>query len=183
MSKTDLSAYDNSWYKTGASGFKQLTWYFTNHLIFNHGLFPVSIFKVLLLKIYGAKVGKGVNIKPSVNIKYPWKLTIGNDVWIGENVWIDNLAQVEIGDNVCVSQGALLLTGNHDYTKAAFDLMVKPIILQEGVWIGAKAIVGPGVTCHTHSVLSVASVAIHDLEEFSIYSGNPAKKVKKRTIG
>ena len=127
-------------------------------------------------------MGKGVVIKPCVNIKYPWNLTLGNHVWIGELVWIDNVAKVNIEDNCCVSQGAMLLCGNHDYKKSSFDLLVGDIHLEEGVWIGAQAIVGPGVTCKSHAVLAVKSVASHDLEAYTIYRGNPAVEVRKRTI-
>ena len=77
--------------------------------------------KIYLLKIFGAKIGKGVIIKPGVNIKYPWNLYIGDHVWIGENVWIDNLDDVIINNHVCVSQGAMLLCGNHNYKKSSFN--------------------------------------------------------------
>ena len=65
--------------------------------------------------MFGAKIGKGVIIRPGVSVKYPWKLQIGDNTWIGENVWIDNLSNIIIGKNVCVSQGAMLLSGNHNY--------------------------------------------------------------------
>ena len=182
MNITDLSKFDNSWYKPGGSIFKRVLWYFTNVLFFLNPWFPISSFKVFLLKIFGAKVGKGVIIKPSVNIKYPWRLKIGNYVWIGENAWIDNLADVEIEDNVSISQGAMLLCGNHNYKKSTFDLITGEIKLEDGVWIGAKSIVAPGVTCKSHSILAVNSVATKDLEEYTIYQGNPAVKVRKREI-
>ena len=127
-------------------------------------------------------MGEGVVIKPSVNIKFPWKLSIGDHSWIGENVWIDNLAKVSIGNNVCISQGAYLLTGNHNYKKTTFDLITAEIILEDGVWIGAKAIVCPGVTCKTHAILTVASVASKDLDAYTIYRGNPAIKINDRVI-
>ena len=132
--------------------------------------------------MFGTKIGKGVHIKPSVNVKYPWLLKIGNYVWIGENVWIDNLAIVTIGDSVCLSQGAMLLTGNHNYKLPTFDLIVKEINIEDGVWIGAKSIVCPGVTCQTESILAVGSVATQDMEKGGIYQGNPAVRVKTRVI-
>lgn len=182
MAKTDLSTYDNSWYDPGAGMLKRTLWHFVNHLIFTHGFFPVSSLKILLLRMFGAKIGSGVNIKPSVNIKYPWLLEVGDYVWIGENVWIDNLAKVSIGNNVCLSQGAMLLTGNHNYKLPTFDLSVGEITLEEGVWIGARSIVSPNVSCFSHSILSVNSVANKDLEAYGIYQGNPALKVKTRVI-
>lgn len=180
--KTDLSSYNNSWYNPGGGGIKRMLWYFTNVLFFLNPLNPISSIKVYLLRLFGAKIGKGVVIKPSVNIKYPWLLAIGDYTWIGENVWIDNLAQVTIGSNCCLSQGAMLLCGNHNYKKATFDLIVKPITLEDGVWIGAKATVCPGVTAHSHSILTVGSVASKNLDSNSIYSGNPSILIRSRII-
>ena len=176
---TDLSSYNNSWYKPG-SALKRFFWHYTNAIFFKTGLFPFYVMKIFLLKAFGAKIGSGVLIKPFVNIKYPWFLSIGNHVWIGENVSIENLDTVTIGNNVCVSQGATLLTGNHDYSKPGFDLSIKKINIEDGVWIGAGAVVCPGVTCKDHSVLMVGSIATKDLEPYSVYRGNPAEKAKDR---
>jgi putative colanic acid biosynthesis acetyltransferase WcaF len=178
------ASYNNDWFKKEiqASKLKQITWYITNALFFVCPLNPSSGLKKILLRLFGAKIGKAVVCKPGINIKYPWKLEIGDHSWIGEKVWIDNLAHVTIGKNVCLSQGAMLLTGNHDYTSETFDLQVKEIILEDGVWIGAQAVVCPGITCFTHAVLSVKSVAVKNLEAFKIYQGNPAVFVKDRII-
>ena len=97
-------------------------------------------------------------------------------------MWIDNLAQVTIGNHVCISQGAFLLTGNHNFSLSTFDLITKPLIVEDGVWIGAQAIVCPGVVCGSHAVLSVGSVATQSLEAYGVYQGNPAVKVKERVI-
>ncbi len=180
-SKTDLSKYNNDWYQPGGSVLKKTCWYVL-HAIFIHSAFPFSSFKVFLLRLFGASIGTSVTIKPNVTIKYPWHLTIGNHVWIGEQVWIDNLSRVTIKNNCCVSQGAMLLCGNHDYSKTSFDLIVKDITLEEGVWIGAKSIVCPGVSIGSHSVLTVNSVASKNLESCAIYQGNPAVKIKERVI-
>lgn len=182
MNKVDFSVYDNSWYNPGGSGLKRVLWYFANILFLMNPLNPISSVKVRLLRCFGAKIGKGVIIKPSVNIKYPWNLSIGDYTWIGENVWIDNLVQVTIGSNVCVSQGAMLLCGNHNYKKSTFDLMVGKIVLENGCWVGAQSVVCPGVTLHSHAVLGVASVANKNLDAYTIYQGNPAYMVRKRII-
>jgi putative colanic acid biosynthesis acetyltransferase WcaF len=136
----------------------------------------------LILRLFGSKVGQGVVIKPGVNIKYPWKLKVGNFVWIGENVWIDNLDFVNIMDNSCISQGAMLLCGNHNYSSTSFDLIINPITIETGVWIGAKCVLCPGVKAGSHSVLSAGSVASKDLDPYSIYKGNPAVKIRERVI-
>jgi putative colanic acid biosynthesis acetyltransferase WcaF len=182
MIKTDLSKYDNSWYKTGAGKIKMALWYFTNVLFFINPLNPLSNLKVGLLRLFGAKIGKGVVIKPGVNIKYPWLLEIGDHTWIGERVWIDNLTKVIIGKNCCLSQGAMLLCGNHNYKRITFDLIVAPITLEEGAWVGAMSTVCPGVTIKSHAILTVDSVATETLEAYSLYKGNPAIKIRERKI-
>lgn len=181
---TDLSSYNNAWFKKaiGASGFRKAAWYVVNILFFQNPLNPVSSLKRTLLRWFGARIGKGVVIKPSVNIKYPWKLSVGDYSWIGEKVWIDNLAPVTIGKHACLSQGAMLLTGNHNFSKSNFDLMVAGITIEDGVWIGAQALVCPGVHCASHAVLTARSVATKDLEAYNIYQGNPAIAVKQRVI-
>jgi putative colanic acid biosynthesis acetyltransferase WcaF len=180
--KTQLNKFTNNWYTSGASKPKMLLWYFVNLMFFTSRWLPVSAIKVALLRIFGAQVGRGVVIKPAVNIKYPWRLKIGNHVWIGEQVWIDNLENVEIGDHVCISQGAMLLCGNHNYKKSTFNLMVGKIILEEGTWIGAQTVVCPGVVCKSHAILTVGSVATSELKAYTIYQGNPAKAIKERVI-
>ena len=182
MKTTDHSSFNNDWYQNDTNGFKKVTWYIVNAIIFNTSLVPISSVKTKLLVLFGAQVGKSVVIKPKVNIKYPWNLNVGDYSWIGENVWIDNLTKVHIGSHCCISQGAMLLTGNHNYKKTSFDLMLGEIKLENGTWIGAKTTVCPGVTAKSHSVLSVGSVATSNLEEYSIYNGNPAIKVKDRVI-
>jgi putative colanic acid biosynthesis acetyltransferase WcaF len=181
MEEVDLKSFNNSWYKPG-SIIKRVIWHIFSNIFINSMLpFPMFI-KIFVLKTFGAKIGEGFVIKPNVNIKFPWYLEIGNDVWIGENVWIDNFILVKIENNVCVSQGAMLLTGNHDFTKSSFDLIIKPIFLKEGAWVGAKTIVCPGVTLEKKSVLTVGSIATKDLAENGIYQGNPAQHIKIRKI-
>ncbi len=181
MKAVDLSRYDNSKFYAGGS-IKRLLWYFINFSFFNTALPFPSSFKIKLLKIFGAKVGIACVIKPTVNIKYPWYLEIGDHCWIGEGVWIDNLAKIVIGNHVILSQGSYLLTGSHDYKKITFNLMLGEIWLEDGVWIGAKAIVCPGVKCNSHSVLSVGSIATQDMDPYKIYQGNPAIVKRERVV-
>ncbi len=181
MLKTDLSTFNNDWYSPGAGIVKRVCWYNVNAVFFNSA-FPINSIKVFLLRLFGAQVGKNIVIKPYVNIKYPWKLRIDDNVWIGEHAWIDNLADITIKDNVCISQGAYLLCGNHNYKKSGFDLIIKNIVLEEGVWIGAKAIVCPGVICSSHSILTAGSTISKNMEAYWIYSGNPAVKIRERRM-
>ena len=179
--KTDLSSFNNDWYKPGRSILVRALWYAVNWLFFKSS-FPHYGLKRFFLRLFGAKVGKGLIIKPHVSIKYPWLLVIGNHVWIGEEVWIDNLAKVTLKDNSCISQGALLLCGNHNYKKTTFDLIVGEITLEEGSWAGAKTVVCPGVRMGANSLLTVGSIATASLEANWIYQGNPAQKLKAREI-
>jgi len=183
MNSVNLEKFNNDWYQPGGSTLKRLLWFFVNAIFFASSLNPICSLKVWLLRLFGAKVGKGVVIKPSVNIKYPWRLEIGNHVWIGENTWIDNLDNITIGNNACISQGAMLLTGSHNYKLDSFDLMTGPIVLEEGAWVGAQAVVCPNITCKSHSILAVGSVATQNLEAYTIYQGNPAQAKRKRVIG
>lgn len=168
-------------FQVGASFIKLTCWYFIQVIFIRSGLIPSSSIIVGLLKLFGAKIGKEVRIKPGIYVHYPWKLTIGDYSWIAA-CRIENLAEVTIGKNVCVSQQAMLLTGNHDYKKTSFDLITRSILLEDGVWIGANATVCPGVTAHSHAVLAVGSVATKNLEAYSIYQGNPAEKIRTRII-
>lgn len=181
MLQTDLTTYDNAWYQPG-SRWKVVLWFLISPLTINSYLpLPVA-FKRGLLRGFGAKIGRGVVVKPHVNVKYPWFLEVGDYAWIGENVWIDNLAPVRIGHHACLSQGAMLLTGNHDYTRTSFDLRIAPITLEAGAWAGAKTLIGPGVVMGSHAVLAAGSVATTSLEPYGIYQGNPAQLIRKRGI-
>jgi putative colanic acid biosynthesis acetyltransferase WcaF len=182
VQKTDLSLYNNHPYHPGGNAFKRLLWHYTNLFFLKSGLFPVYWIKIFLLKIFGAKMGKNITIKPYVNIKYPWNVTIGDNVWIGENVWLDSLEMITIGANACISQGAIILTGSHNYKKTTFNLITAPVILEDGVWIGAGALVNQGIIAASHAVLTSGSIATKDMEAYSIYQGNPAVKVRNRVI-
>ena len=177
--KVDLSKYNKADYHPGRNAFVRAIWYVTNMLFFKSSWCTSYGLKRGLLRMYGAHIGPHVVIKPCVSVKYPWHLSIGENSWIGEQVWIDNLADVTVGKNCCISQGAMLLCGNHDYTKESFDLITGKIKLKDGAWVGAKAIVCPGVTMGEGSVLTAGSVATRDIERDAVCQGNPAV-VKKQ---
>lgn len=181
-----MKQVNNALYKStidiGAGRIKQICWYFINILFFKNSFVVSSGIKVFLLRSFGAVIGSGVVIKPCVNIKYPWKLKIGDHTWIGEKVWIDNLSMVTMGSSVTLSQGALILTGSHDHTKTTFDFISHPVVLEDGAWVGAMAVVYGGVTCHSHSILGIGGVAESDLAAYTIYKGNPCVPVIKRNI-
>lgn len=180
--KVTLASFDGSDFDKGAEFLKTTLWYFVNALIVRASWNPFMGIKIALLRMFGAKIGKGVVIKNNVVVKSPWNLTVGDDCWLGENCWIDNLDKVIIGNNVCISQGAMLLTGNHDYTISSMPYRNAAIYVEDGAWIGAQTTVCPGVTVHGNAILTVGSIATKDMEPNGIYQGNPAVKIRERKI-
>ncbi|MEI9973820.1 MAG: WcaF family extracellular polysaccharide biosynthesis acetyltransferase [Ignavibacteriota bacterium] len=146
-------------------------------------LLPSSAARRGLLRLFGARIGRGVVIKPGVRVKYPWLLASGDHCWLGEDCWIDNLAQVTLGSNVCISQGAYLCTGNHDWSDPAFGLMVRQISIEDGAWICARAVLGPGASVGECAVVTAGSVVAGRVPAYEIHSGNPASFLRRRQLG
>lgn len=176
-----LSDFSSPHYSRGRSSFVEALWLLVQWTLVSSWI-PGAAHRRWLLRAFGAKIGKGVNIKPGVRVKFPWRLDVGDHSWLGEDVWIDNLERVQIASNCCISQRAYLCTGSHDWTRPAFDLITRPINIKEGAWIAACAVVGPGVTVGEGAVLGLGSVAGCDLEPWTIYSGVPALPIRRRAI-
>ncbi len=176
-----LDQYNNKNFSRGKPLWVEILWIIIQSFFVSSWI-PGSAHRKFLLKLFGAKIGKGVNIKPAIRVKFPWRLEIGDYTWIGESVWIDNLAQVFIGNHCCLSQGVYLCTGSHDWSSNKFDLIIKPIVILDHTWLGAKSVVCPGVKIEEGAVLSMGSVATNDLKAWRIYQGNPANPLKERLI-
>lgn len=174
-----LSQYSTNGFSRGAPFFVESVWYFVNAWAFS-SCFPGSSWRKFLLRAFGARVGDGVVIKPGVKVKFPWRLVIGCDTWVGEGVWIDNLDWVFIGSNVCISQGAFFCTGNHDWSSESFDLITNSITIEDCAWVGAFSSVCAGTYIPEGAVLCQSSFAVGCLEPWTVYSGNPALRVKER---
>lgn len=163
-----------------ASKMKEILWYLFKMLFFLSAFpFPNS-FKSSILRMFGAKVGKGLVIKPRVNIHFPWKLTIGDNVWIGEETFLLNFEPLSIGNNVCISQRSFLCGGNHNYRDPAMSYRNGPITLMDGVWVGASVFVGPHVTIGVDSVIAAGSILTKSVGNNGVYQGNPAIFVGNR---
>ncbi len=134
--------------------------------------FPGTIWRKLILSLFGAKLGKSLRLSPGIKIKMPWRLSIGDYSWIGEDVWIDNLAMVSIGNNVCISQGAYLCTGNHDFKQENFNLKCESILVESESWIGSKVVIGPGNIIGRGSVVKMGSIITKNIPPQSIFSEN-----------
>ncbi|MBN7813451.1 WcaF family extracellular polysaccharide biosynthesis acetyltransferase [Algoriphagus sp. H41] len=161
----------------GATLIKELFWYFTKTFFFLSAFPFPSSFKAFLLRLFGARIGYGLVIKPRVNIHFPWKLVIGDHVWIGEEAFLLNFEPLTIGSNVCISQRAFLCGGNHDFRDPSMPYRNGPITLEDGSWVGASVFVGPNVTVGIDSVLAAGSVVSKDVPANAIFRGNPAIQV------
>ena len=159
----NLSIYDNSDFDRGAPAWKEALWVAVRCLFFQNPIPWPSELRVALLRTFDAKIGQGVVIRANVNISHPWRLAVGDHVWIGEDVGILSLAQVTIGSNVCISQRAYLCTGNHDFRREDFKLLVAPITIQDSSWVGAMSFIGPGVTIGPGSAVGAGSVVTKDV--------------------
>lgn len=133
-----------------------------------------------LLRAFGAKIGKGVIIRPSVRVTYPWKLSLGDYAWIGDDVDLYTLDEITIGAHAVVSQRSYLCTGSHDPASRTFRIYAKPIIIEEGAWVATDVFVGPGVTIGRNALIGARSSLLKDAEPDFIYFGSPAKKIKPR---
>ena len=177
-----LRDYNNDWYRPGRSNVWRALWLFLGLPLFRCSLLPFSAFRVLLLRLFGARVGAGVVIHSEVVVKYPWHLVIGDDCWIGERSWFDSLTTIHLGNNVCVSQGAYLCTGNHDWTDPAFGLRIEPIHLFDGAWAGAMCRLLPGSVLSEGAVAAAGCVVAGTIPPYEVYGGNPAVFVRRRQV-
>lgn len=132
------------------------------------------------LRAFGARIGKGVLIRPSVSVTYPWKLTIGDWSWIGDDVTLYTLGEIVIGSNVVISQHSYLCTGSHDYRKPAFDIYTKPIHIEPEAWLATGVFVAPGVTVGQGAVVGACSQVLQDLPAAMVCYGAPATPKKPR---
>lgn len=136
----------------------------------------------LLLRLFGARIGRGVRIYPGAAIFLPSLLTVGDEVTVGDDTRLYNLGPLSIGRQVTVSQGAHLCGGSHDDRDPALPLIRAPIVLGDGCWICADAFVGPGVTVGAGAVVGARAVAMRTVPPWTVVAGNPARVIRARTL-
>ncbi len=159
----------------------RLLWFF-GKVMFQLSPRPFFAYRRFILRIFGAKIGKNVNIYPSSEIYFPWNLQIGSWSAIGENALIYNLGKVVIGNKVTISHKAHICAGSHDYCDPTLPLIKPKIVLQDQVWIAAEAFIAPGVTVGEGAVVGARSAVFRDVEPWTVVGGNPARFIKKRVI-
>lgn len=171
----DLSTFKNEHFDRGASKWKEFAWLVASELLVASPL-PGSAWRACFLRVFGAMIATGVVLKPRIRIKFPWRLMVGENSWIGEGVWIDNLATVSIGRNVCISQGAYLCTGNHDWSSSNFDLITSSITIEDHSWVGARATLAPGTHMLAGAVIALSGIGSGKMEGWTVYA--PGRSVK-----
>jgi putative colanic acid biosynthesis acetyltransferase WcaF len=151
-------------------------WFPFQHVIFKSSLLP-SALRPLLLKIFGASIGRRVFIRRGVKVHFPWNLEIGDDCWVGEEVWFINHEKIRIGSNVCVSQRSIICSGGHDFRSASLEYAHKPIEIKDGAWVCLDAKVLPGVTIGECSVVSAGEVVRRSIPDYSMLVGGEIRPI------
>ncbi|OLO27352.1 colanic acid biosynthesis acetyltransferase WcaF [Priestia megaterium] len=176
----NLNKYNQNWYSRGKNNFTILIWWFIQGTLFRFSLHNMYNWRNWLLRLFGAKIGRGVKIRSTAKFTYPWKVSIGNDSWIGDNVKFYSLDNISIGSNCVISQESYLCTGSHDIEDVYFGLVTKPIFIKDGAWVASDVFVYPGVTIHEMAVVAARSTVTTDLSAKKVYGGSPAKYLKRR---
>lgn len=177
----DLGRYDKS-YDRGRPGWFTVLWWLVQETLFRWTPHPFDEMRAVLLRLFGAQVGKGVKIRPTARFYYPWHLQIGDRAWIGDEVNCYSLGRIAIGNQTVISQRTCLCTGSHDTADPHFGLIVRPIYIQSGVWVAAECFVGPGVTIGEGTVVGARSTVFRDLPAWMICFGTPCIPVKPRPL-
>jgi len=160
--------------------FFRIIWSIVSFFFFKLCPRPFHAWRIIILKLFGAKIGVNCRIHRNVKIWAPWNLIVGNNVSIADNVNLVTMDKIQIKDFVNISDGTYLCCGSHNYKSKNFELYTKSIILEKYVWICAESFIHPGVTISEGIVVGARSVVNKNLNnKYTVYSGNPCKKIKK----
>ena len=176
----DLATFELPKGFRGKTAFEVQLWWFIQATLFAGSPQVFYGWRRFILRLFGAKVGKKVLIRPSVKITYPWKVSIGDSSWIGDDVTLYSLDEIEIGSNSVISQKSYLCTGGHDYLKPNFPMLTKKIIIGDEVWIATDVFIAPGVIVGDRAVIGARSSVFDVIPKGMICYGSPAKPINKR---
>lgn len=184
---TDNSVLTNKSRESGPSftlenRIKRVVWWFVYSFLFRYTIPQMHSWRVMLLRMFGAQIGKGCHVYPNVKVWAPWNLIMKDHSCLANNVTCYSQAKIRIEEYAIVSQGAHLCAGTHDYSDPDFQLIAIPIIIGRKAWVCAEAFVGPGVNIAEGAVLGARSVAMKNLKPWKVYAGNPAVEVKDRVL-
>ncbi|HEY9887578.1 MAG TPA: WcaF family extracellular polysaccharide biosynthesis acetyltransferase [Candidatus Obscuribacterales bacterium] len=178
----DLRQYDQSWYFPGRPKWLVLLWWLVQAIAFPLTLHAHHAPRRSLLRLFGARIGQGVIIRPSARFHYPWNVEIGDHSWVGSGVEFYSLGKIRVGNHCVISQNSYLCTGSHDPSDPAFGLQVAPITLENGVWVAANCFLGPGIVIGANTVVGATSSVFTDLPPRYICLGSPCKPHKPRAL-
>lgn len=164
----------------GRSAFFVQLWWLVQATVFRWSPQFAYSFRAWLLRAFGAKIGRGVIIRPTVVITYPWKVIIGDYAWVGDDVTLYSLGEIEIGAHAVVSQRSYICAAGHDYTKMDFPIFDKKVCIGEQAWLATDVFVSPGVTVGKGTVVGARGSVFHDLPAMMVCVGSPAKPIKSR---
>ncbi|MBF2065071.1 MAG: colanic acid biosynthesis acetyltransferase WcaF [Calothrix sp. C42_A2020_038] len=171
----DLSKYDQSWYDRGRPSWYVLLWWFVQAVTFPLTLHPFNGLRCSILRLFGARIGKNVLIRPTARFTYPWKVRIGDYSWIGDNVVFYSLDQINIGSHCVISQKSYLCTGSHDMKDPAFGLKTASITVNDGAWIAADCFIAPGVNIGANAVIGARSSVFANMPAGQVCVGSPCR--------
>jgi putative colanic acid biosynthesis acetyltransferase WcaF len=180
MNVQDLGRYRNPPDLRGRSAVQVQLWWIVQALLFHTSPQFLYGWRCWLLRLFGAKIGKGVIIRPSVRVTYPWKLEIGDRAWVGDYAELYTLDRITIGEDAVVSQYSKLVTGSHDFDRPTFDMVTKPIVIEKQAWVAADCFIAPGVTVGKGAVVLARSLVTRDVPEFMVVAGQPAVVKRRR---
>ena len=178
--KQDLANFQLPFNFRGKPAFYVQLWWFVQAFLFCTSPQFCYGWRNFLLRIFGAKIGTGVIIRPSARITYPWKLTIGDYAWIGDNVELYTLGEIIVGNNAVISQRSFICTASHDHTKSTFDIFSVKTVVEDEAWVATDVYVAPGVTIGRGAVIGARSSVFSDMPAGMICVGSPAKPIKPR---
>ena len=178
-----LSGFVGGGYDKGRPMIIQAAWLAASTLIVEKRICPMKL-RISILRLFGASIGDGVRIRDGVRIHWPWKLTIGDDVWIGVDAWLLNLEPITLESDVCISQGVLLCTGSHDWRSPTFEYDNAPIVIREGAWVAARATVLRGVTVGRGALVGATALINRDVPDFAhVHAPAAVDRADDRTHG
>lgn len=155
-------------------------WWLVQASIFQHSPQFAYGFRRWILRLFGASIGNGAIIRPSVTVTYPWKVIIGEHAWIGDDVVLYSLGQIDIGAHTVISQRCYICTGDHDYSEVDFPIRSRRISIDRESWIASDVFIAPGVHIGKGVVIGARSTVFSDMPSEMICYGYPCKPVKKR---
>lgn len=171
----DLRRYDQSGFDRGRSGWMILLWWFVQAIVFPLTPHSFHAGRILVLRLFGARIGRGVIIRPTARFTYPWKVTIGDNSWIGDDVVLYSLDQIVIGRHCVISQKSYLCTGSHDIHDPAFGLKTAPITIGNGAWVATDCFVAPGVQIGANAVIGARSTVLRSMPAQQVCWGSPCQ--------